>query len=82
MREESERVLSFEIGRDGNVTLVKCQGRLVAGTSHELYQAIKPLLPHTKLVVVDLAELTYVDSMGIGVLVRLYVSARDRKSVV
>ena len=77
MPEESEKVLSFEIRRDGNATLVKCQGRLVAGTSHELYQAIKPLLPHTKLVVVDLAELTYVDSMGLGTLVRLYVSARQ-----
>ena len=76
MPEESRKVLSFEIVPDGDVTLVKCHGRLVAGTSDELYQAVKPLLPQTKSVVIDLAELTYVDSMGLGVLVRLYVSAR------
>ena len=78
MPEESQKVLTFEIERDGDATLVKCHGRLVAGTSQELYQAVKELLPQTKLVVVDLAELTYVDSMGLGTLVRLYVSARQQ----
>ena len=76
MPEESEKVLSFEIERDGDTAVVKCHGRLVLGTSEELYQAVKPLLPQTKVVVVDLADLTYVDSMGLGALVRLYTSAR------
>ena len=78
MPEESQKVLTFEIARDGDATVVKCRGRLVAGTSEELYEAVKQLLPETKLVVVDLAELTYVDSMGLGALVRLYVSARHQ----
>ena len=78
MPEESQKVLTFEIERDGDAILVKCHGRLVAGTSQELYQEVKQLLPQTKLVVVDLAELTYVDSMGLGTLVRLYVSARQQ----
>src|SRR5947209_3742296 len=69
MPEQSEKVLSFEIERDGDTAVVKCHGRLVLGTSEELYQAVKPLLPRTKVVVVDLAELTYVDSMGLGTLV-------------
>ena len=77
MPEESEKVLSFEIERDGDTAVVKCHGRLVLGTSEELYQAVKPLLPQTKVVVVDLAELTYVDSMGLGTLVRLYASSRQ-----
>jgi anti-anti-sigma factor len=76
MPEESEKVLTFEIRRDGDATVVKCQGRLVAGTSEEFYEAVKELLPQTKLVVVDLAELTYVDSTGLGALVRLHVAAR------
>jgi anti-sigma B factor antagonist len=76
MPEESEKVLSFEIKRDGDAALVNCHGRLVAGTSEELYQEVKRLLPETNVVVIDLAELTYVDSMGLGALVRLYTSAR------
>lgn len=78
MPEASQKALTFEIGPDGDATLVKCHGRLVAGTSQEFYQEVKQLLPQTKLVVVDLAELLYVDSMGLGALVRLYVSARQQ----
>jgi anti-sigma B factor antagonist len=78
MPEESEKVLTFEIERDGDAAVVKCHGRLVAGTSEELYQEVKDLLPQAKLVVVDLAELTYVDSSGLGTLVRLHASARKQ----
>ena len=77
MPEESEKVLTFEIERDGDAALVKCHGRLVAGTCEELYQEVKLLLPQTKVMVIDLADLVYVDSMGLGALVRLYTSARQ-----
>jgi anti-sigma B factor antagonist len=76
MPEASEKVLTFEIERDGDTAVVKCHGRLVAGTTEEFYQGVKDLLPQTKLVIVDLAELVYVDSSGLGALVRLSVSAR------
>ncbi len=76
MPEEQEKVLTLAIERDGDTAVVKCHGRLVAGTTEELYQEVKDLLPQTKMVVVDLAELTYVDSSGLGTLVRLHASAR------
>jgi anti-sigma B factor antagonist len=77
MPEEIEKTLIFEINRDGDAAVVKCHGRLVAGTTEELYQEVKHLLPQLKVVIVDLADLTYVDSMGLGALVRLYSSARQ-----
>ncbi len=76
MPEEFEKVLTFEIERDGDTAVVKCHGRLVAGTTEEFNQEVKQLLPKTKVVVVDLADLTYVDSSGLGALVRLHASAR------
>jgi anti-sigma B factor antagonist len=77
MAEESEKVLTFEVKRDGEHAVMKCRGRLVAGVTEEFSQAVKLLLPEVKVVVVDLADLTYVDSMGLGTLVRLSVSARQ-----
>jgi anti-sigma B factor antagonist len=77
MPEQSDKILAFEIQRDGDTVVVKCSGRLVAGTTEELYQEVKQLLPQTKLVVLNLAELTYVDSSGLGMLVRLYTAARQ-----
>jgi anti-sigma B factor antagonist len=79
MPEESEKVLTFEVERDGDTAIVKCHGRLVVGTTQELYQEVKDLLPQAKVVVVDLAELTYVDSSGLGTLVRLHASARKQE---
>jgi anti-sigma B factor antagonist len=77
MPEESEKVLAFEIERDGDSAVVKCHGRLVAGTSEEFNQEVKQLLSQSKVVVIDLADLTYVDSTGLGTLVRLYASSRQ-----
>jgi anti-sigma B factor antagonist len=71
------KILTFEIERNGESAIVRCHGRLVSSVADELYQAVKPLLPETKTVIIDLADLTYVDSMGLGTLVRLYVSSRD-----
>ena len=76
MPEQPEKVLSFEIERDGDTAVVKCYGRLVAGATEVLYQEVKQLLPQVKVVIIDLAELTYVDSTGLGTLVRLHASAR------
>ena len=78
MLEESEKVLVFHIERSGDSAVVKCRGRLVTGTTEELYREVKDLFPQTKLVVIDLAELTYVDSTGLGALVRLYTTARQK----
>ena len=76
MAEEFEKVLTFEIERDGDTAVVKCHGRLVAGVTEEFYREVKDLFPQTKVIVVDLADLSYVDSTGRGTLVRLQASAR------
>lgn len=70
-------LLTFEIERDGTVVIVRCHGKLIAGVSDRLYNAGCKLLPGTKRLVLDLTDLTRMDSMGLGALVRLYVSARS-----
>jgi anti-sigma B factor antagonist len=79
MAEEFEKVLTFEIERDGDTAVVKCHGRLVAGVTEEFYREVKDLFPQTKVIVVDLADLSYVDSTGLGTLVGLNASARRQK---
>ena len=37
---------------------------------------MKPLIPHSKKIVLDLTELNKLDSMGLGSIVALYVSAK------
>jgi anti-anti-sigma factor len=61
----------------GNVVVVHCHGRLVAGVEGILYDRVRQLIPYHSRIVLDLADLKHTDSMGLGTLVRLYVSARS-----
>lgn len=69
--------LTLDVARNDGTIIVHCHGKLVAGVDDILYRTVKPLLPDAKRVVLDLTDLTRVDSMGLGALVRLYVAARS-----
>jgi anti-anti-sigma factor len=60
----------------GDMAIVRCHGRLVAGTTQILYSEVDALMPEIQRVVLDLSDLQYIDSMGLGGLVRLYVTAK------
>ena len=68
--------LTLDIDRDGSVAVVRCHGKLVAGVTDVLYSQVSQLIPDTKRIVLDLTDLAYMDSMGLGTVVRLYVSAK------
>jgi anti-sigma B factor antagonist len=70
-------LLTLDIHRTGNTAVVRCHGKLVAGVNDVLYVKASQLFPDTKRVVLDLTYLTHTDSMGLGTLVRLYVSSRS-----
>lgn len=73
---EDKTRLTVEIDRAPGEALVRLSGRLVAGATDLLYGEVRGLMPETKRIVLDLTDLTHMDSMGLGALVRLYVSAR------
>jgi anti-sigma B factor antagonist len=68
--------LTVDVERDGDAAVVRCGGKLVAGVNDFLYTEVSLLIPQSKRIVLDLTELTYMDSMGLGTIIRLYVSAK------
>lgn len=58
-----------------NVTTVKCHGRLVAGNAGELKGVVHPLIPLGRRIIVDLGDVSHVDSSGLGTMVGLKASA-------
>jgi anti-sigma B factor antagonist len=62
-----------------DATMVRCTGRLTAETSLHLKAEVKALLPNKRRLVLDFAELAYMDSSGLGTLVGLYISAKGAK---
>jgi anti-sigma B factor antagonist len=72
--------LSLRTEFKGATAIVHCRGRLVSNLCSEFRAKIHPLLKEHTRVILDLTELDSVDSMGIGTLVRLYVSAKSAGS--
>jgi anti-sigma B factor antagonist len=75
-------LLTLEVERNGNIATVKCHGKLVMGVCDVLAVKVKALIPETKKIILDLTDLTHMDSLGLGTLVRLYVSAKAGGSCV
>ncbi len=71
------RSMEFVIERCDETAVVRCSGRLVSGVNDRFYREVGALIPDRKRIVLDMAELTHMDSSGIGTLVRLYVSAKS-----
>jgi anti-sigma B factor antagonist len=69
-------VLKVSVERKETVAIVRLRGKLLAGMGGKLYSTVCPLIPEYGRIVMDLCELEYMDSMGLGTLVRLYVSAK------
>jgi len=69
-------IMTIEVEHKGDLTLVMCHGRLVAGATGGFYARVHELIPGSKRIVLDLTHLEYMDSMGLGTLVRLMVSCK------
>jgi anti-sigma B factor antagonist len=69
--------LTLDVDRTGNAAVVRCSGKLVAGVNDLLYHEVSQLIPGSKRIVLDLTDLTHMDSTGLGTVVRLYVSAKS-----
>jgi anti-anti-sigma factor len=56
-------------------TTIHCHGRLVATTANGLKDLVKPIIPEGGHIVLDFADLAYMDSSGLGTLVGLKATA-------
>ncbi len=63
----------------GDATVVQCAGRLTAEHTEALKSHVKSLIPQAKRIVLDLKDVTRMDSSGLGAVVGLYTSARKAK---
>lgn len=57
------------------VTKVHCHGRLTSNTADEIKNVVRPLIADGGRIVIDLGDVSQVDSSGLGTLVGLKASA-------
>ncbi len=70
------RTLRLRISKTPDAVTVYCRGDLTAEVADLLRDEVKPLIPATKNITLDLTEIRLMDSSGLGTIVKLYVSGR------
>lgn len=71
--------LKLEVAGTPEETLVRCIGKVTFQSAGALQAELRRIIPETKRLVLDLAEMTYLDSFGLGVLVGAHISAKRRQ---
>jgi anti-anti-sigma factor len=65
--------LSIQNQKIGDIVVIRCQGRIVVGDEIRSFQLeLEKLTQLTKKVVLQLGEITFIDSVGLGALVRQF----------
>jgi len=71
--------LTIEINAKPAEIIVHCSGKLTAASTDQLLSTVRPRIAETESIVMDLSGLSYMDSSGLGAMVRLWMSARQGK---
>jgi anti-anti-sigma factor len=68
--------LTFEKRAEGETVILLCHGKVNSSTVPIMKQEVHPLIDQFATIVMDLSDVSYMDSSGLGALVGLYVSAK------
>ncbi|MGO9209778.1 MAG: STAS domain-containing protein [Terriglobales bacterium] len=68
--------LTLQAEKTSSEMLVRCRGKITSGSSGLLKATVTSLMLENRIVVLDLGNVSYVDSSGLGALVGLYISSR------
>jgi anti-anti-sigma factor len=68
--------LTLEIVRSQDEFIVRCSGRITSTSSPTLQSRVRSLIPEADRIVLDLTDVNYLDSSGLGALVSVYLSAK------
>ena len=71
--------LKLETEKKDSETTIRATGRIVLSSSPTLENALRDLIAEGKHVVLDVTNVDYIDSAGLGALVSVYMHARRTK---
>jgi anti-sigma B factor antagonist len=71
--------LKLETEKKNSETTIRATGRIVLTTSATLENTLRDLIAEGKRVVLDVTNVDYIDSAGLGALVSVYMHARRTK---
>jgi anti-sigma B factor antagonist len=71
-------MLKITVQNLGDTSIVRCHGRIVAGDAGSILRNTVLSQRHSRMLVIDLAQVERIDAGGLGILLGLRESARSR----
>ncbi|HXO35991.1 MAG TPA: STAS domain-containing protein [Candidatus Acidoferrales bacterium] len=71
-------MLKITVQNLGDTSVVRCDGRIVAGDGGSILRNAVLSQRHSRMLVIDLAQVERIDAAGLGILLGLQESARSR----
>ena len=68
--------LKLDVHTVEDATVVRLSGNLTRAAAATFKEEVKALIPQSKRLVLDLSEVAYMDSSGLGAVVSLYITAK------
>jgi anti-anti-sigma factor len=68
--------LTIAVAATADSATVHCRGRLLLTSAGLLRQEVKPLIARLRHITIDFSDVTMMDSVGLGTIASLYVSAK------
>jgi anti-anti-sigma factor len=68
--------LKLDVQTTEDATVVRLSGNLTRDVAATFKEQVKGLIPQAKRLVLDLSDVTYMDSSGLGGVVSVYVTAK------
>ena len=68
--------LKLDVHTAEDATVVRLSGNLTRDDAATFKEQVKALIPQSKRLVLDLSEVAYMDSSGLGAVVSVYISAK------
>jgi len=73
---DENKILQMQVERQPDRRIVHCTGKVVIESAAQFLHTVRELIAEGKPILVDLAKVTQVDSVGIGNFVSAWASAR------
>lgn len=68
--------LQLQTSKTDEQIMVKCSGHLTFDVCANFKTEVKALIPETRRIILDLTDLGYMDSSGLGAIISVYVTAK------